>query len=104
MWNLFEDGFGWQPFFHQARHHMLKDQSVDAAHHDDRIKNHEQRCHRPAQTKPAVEKNKGDRQESEPDVGAQPALHVTDSPKRNFFSKTEKRGENKNSERDRAEC
>ena len=35
-------------------------------------------------------------EESQPDVGAQPALDITDAPENDFFPDTKKRGENKN--------
>src|SRR5205085_3507547 len=102
MRDLFEDRFGWQPLLHQARHDMLEHKPKDPTHHDKGVKGYEQRRHRSAQPKTAVQENKRSCQEGEPDMGAQPSLHGPYSPKRDFFSKIEKRRENKNSERDGA--
>src|SRR5205085_1446559 len=100
MRDLLEDRLGWQPLLHQARHDMLEHKPIDSTYHDKDVKRYEQRGHRSAQAKTAVQENEGSRKECEPDMGAQPPLHVPDSPKRDFFSKIEKRGKNKNSQRD----
>ena len=53
--------------------------------------------------KSAVEKNQWDRQEREPDVAAEPALHVADRQDRQLLSHPEQGREDENAERDRAE-
>ena len=77
---------------------MLEHESVYPAHHYSRVENHEQRCHRSAQPKTAVQENERNSQEGEPNVSTQPALHVSNSPEWNFFSKIEERSENKDTE------
>ena len=83
---------------------MLEHEPVNPAHHHDRIQCHQQRRHRSAQTKTAVQNYERNCKKRQPDMGAQPALHRPNSPKRNFFPKAEERSENKDRQRDRAKC
>ena len=82
---------------------MLEDESINPAHHHDDIENDDERRHRSAETKAAMENHERNCQQCQPNVCAQPALHGTDSPEHDFFSDTEQRGENKDRQCDRAE-
>ena len=82
---------------------MLKDQAVDAAHHDDDVENDDERRHRSTETKSGVKNNERNREQRQPDVSAQPALDGADPPKDNFFPRAEQRGENEDRQCDRAE-
>ena len=46
--------------------------------------------------KSAVKKNQRNSQEREPDMRAQPALHISDREKRQLLARAEERGKNKN--------
>jgi hypothetical protein len=50
-----------------------------------------------------MEEDQRDGEEREPDVRAQPALHPSDPPERDFLAHSEERGEKKNREGDCAE-
>src|SRR6266404_2664052 len=82
---------------------MLKEEPVKSAHHDDGVKQHEKRRHSAPEPEPAVQYHERNRQESEPDMSAQPALDCADAPERDFFSHSQQLRENQNPERDRAE-
>ena len=101
--DLFEDGLRGQSFLHQPRHDVLQKESVKPADHHDGVEDDQECRHRSAEPEATVQNHERDRQDREPDVGAQPALHRPDSPERDFFSKTEENSENKNRERDRSE-
>lgn len=103
MRDLLKNGLSRQTFFHQTGHEMLHNQSVNSADHDNGIKHHQERGHGATELKTAVQNNERDGEKRQPNVGAQPPLHRAHSPQRNFFPKTEQRGENKNPERDRTE-
>ncbi|MBA2431527.1 MAG: hypothetical protein H0V56_05355 [Chthoniobacterales bacterium] len=92
-----------QAFLHQRRQLVLQDQAVDPAHHHHRVEPHQQRRHRPAEPKSAMQQNQRDRQQREPDVCAEPSLHRAEAPLRQPFPHAQQRRENKNPERNRAE-
>ena len=100
--NLFEHCFGRQSLFHYARHDMLEEQHIETAHHNDGVKDHQERRHRSAEAKTAVQDHEGNGEDREPDVRAQPALHCSDTPERDFFSQAQEDREKENRERDRA--
>ena len=103
MRDLLEHRLCRQPLLHQTRHHVLKEESVEAAHHHDGVEDHQERRHRSAEPETAVQNHERDGQDREPDMRAQPALHRADAPERNFFPQTQQHRENKNRQRDRAE-
>ena len=102
MRDLLKDGFSRQALFHEMRHLMLQDQSVDAANHDNRVERHEQRRHRTAEPESTVQKDKRNREQGESNMRAHPALECAEPPEYYFFARAEQRGENKNCKRDRA--
>src|SRR5438045_1113549 len=81
---------------------MLQNESVNATHHHDDVKNNEKRGHRPAEAKSAVQENEWNRQQRQPDMRAQPALQCADAPEHQFFSDTKQRGKDKDRQCDRA--
>ena len=68
MRDLLKHGFSRQALFHEMRHLMLQDQSINAADHDDHIECHEQRRHRTAEPEAAVQKDQRNREQSCPDL------------------------------------
>ncbi len=82
---------------------MLEHETINPAHHHNDVENDDQRRHRPAETKAAVQNHERNRQQREPNVCAQPALHRADAPKHNFFPDAEERSEDEDRQCDRAE-
>src|SRR5256885_6427608 len=103
MWDLLEHGLGRQPLLHQPRHDVLQKEPVKSAYHHDPVKHHEERGHSSAEPEAAVQNHERNREDREPDVSAQPALHRSHPPKWNLFSQTQERRENENRQRNRAE-
>ena len=93
MRDLLEHRLCRQPLLHQTRHHVLKEESVEAAHHHDGVEDYQERRHRSAEPETAVQNHERDGQDREPDMRAQPALHRPDAPERNFFPQTQQRRE-----------
>ena len=86
--DLFVDRFDRQALLHDAGHPVLQEQPVDAAHHYNAVKRHEQNGHWPAEPKSAVQDNERDGKEREPYVGAHPSLHRANAPEHHFFAQT----------------
>ena len=82
---------------------MLEDESINPAHHHDDIENDDERRHRSAETKAAMENHERNCQQCQPNVCAQPALHGADTPEHDFFSHTEQGGKDEDRQCDRTE-
>ena len=103
MRDLFVNAFGRQPLHHDCGYVMLEHETINSAHHYDDVENDNQRGHRSAETKTAVQYHERDCQQRQPDVRPQPALHRADAPEHNFFPDTEERGEDEDRQCDGTE-
>ena len=103
MRDLLKHGFSRQAFFHEMRHLMLQDQSINAADHDDRVERHEQRRHWTAEPESTVQNDQRNREQREPNMRAHPALQCAEPPEHHFFAHAEQRREDENRKRDPAE-
>src|SRR5438477_9821124 len=98
MRDLFVDRFIWESFLHYAGQTVLQDQSINAAYHYDTVKDNQQSSHWSSQPESSVKYNQRNREQSQPNVGAQPTLHRPNRPDDNFFPQSEQTGKNKNGE------
>ena len=91
-----------EPLLHHPRHEVLQRDAEKSADHHDRVKHHERRGLRAAEMEAAMKKDERDGEDRQPDVRAQPELHIADAPEPLFFPNAERRRKQKNCQCERA--